>query len=437
MIKYWYSLRFRFLISAGVLLVLVLCVALWAYQNIHQLRHTITENLQIHRVLNETTRKIRLNLLDSAIHIEAYLLDPAVKSHRNKTFDSIGEARALSGGMRQEAARILGEEHKKIDSLEEDLDQLTEQARHLFDVRDDANQQFPSLAVGNNVMQPNRDALNNALALAFNEMHEEGRLEDSPMIYRQLVEIRHLWSQLLSNFRLYLANRVGSFNEEALPVQEAAVDTMYAELQQRIIAMEDLAARGRLGFQTSVAVNDMLRSVQNWYQGFEQVKKIHNADGWRVDSKIMRDDIVPLLDAMSSRLMDIETRIGQATAQDVERLAQATQRQASILLWGTAGVLLLMVAIFWSINHLVFRPLAMVVKALRAEASGVGTVLLPAARSQETAALVESFNDMARQVRKRQSDLEHQALHDALTGLPNRTLLQERINHDIQVGRQE
>jgi len=92
-----------------------------------------------------------------------------------------------------------------------------------------------------------------------------------------------------------------------------------------------------------------------------------------------------------------------------------------------------MVLVFWSINRMVFRPLAMVVKALKAEASGMETVLLPEARSQETAALVESFNYMAKQVHKRQSDLEYQALHDALTGWPNRTLLQDRLTHDIQM----
>jgi len=435
--KYWYSLRFRFLFGAGVLLILVLSGALWAYQNIQQLRHTITENLQIQRTLNETTRQIRLHLFDASIHIEAYLLDPSIKRHREKTFQAIEAAKSLTNRMHQQPDRILGGEITKIDLLEQELDQLTEKSRHLFTVRDDANQQYPSLAVGNTFMQPNRDAINNALALAFNEMHDEARPANSSTVYRQLVEIRHLWSQLLSNFRLYLANRVGSFNEDALPIQEAAVDTMYGELRQRILTLKQLDEQAQLGFQTSIAVNDVLSGLDSWYQGFLKVKQIHNADGWRVDSKIMKEDIVPLLDTLSSRLMDIETRIGQSTAEDVGRLTEATQRQTSILMWGMASILVLMVLVFWSINHLVFRPLAIVVKALKAEATGVDTVLLPEAHSQETEALIESFNDMAKQVRKRQSDLEYQALHDALTGLPNRTLLQERIDHDILVASQE
>jgi diguanylate cyclase (GGDEF)-like protein len=136
-------------------------------------------------------------------------------------------------------------------------------------------------------------------------------------------------------------------------------------------------------------------------------------------------------------LFDIENRINQATAEDVDTLTSATRRQTTILLWGTAGLLLLMLVIFWSTNRLVFKPLAMVVKALKAEASGIESVLLPEVHSQETAALVDSFTDMAKQVRKRQEDLEYQALHDALTGLPNRTLLQERITHDIHMARRD
>ena len=435
--QYWYSLRFRFLVGAGVILILVLGGALWAYQNIQELRHTIAENLQIQRYLNNTARKIRVHLLDSSIHIEAYLLDPSAKLHRDRTFSSIEASSLLTRKMGEQSRNILGEQHHQIDLLEQDLVQLTEKAAHVFEVRDDANQQFPSLATGNDYMQPNRNNLNNALALAFTEMHEEGRLVSSPSIYRQLAEIRHLWTQLLSNFRLYLANRVGSFNEQALPVQEKAIHTMYAELKQQILGLQEVDEEGKLGFQTSIALNDIHDSLEGWYQGYLEVEKIHHSEEWRIDSKIMKDEIVPLLDTMSNRLTDIENRIGEATAEDVGLLTQATQRQTVALFWVTGGILLLMLIVFWSINHLVFRPLELVVKALKAEASGMEMVLLPESHSRETAALVESFNDMAKQVRKRQSDLEHQALHDSLTGLPNRTLLQERIEYDIQMAERD
>lgn len=435
--KYWYSLRFRFIAGSVVLLVLVLTGAIWAYQNIQQLRQTITDNLQVQRSLNENIRKIRQHLLDSSIHIEAYLLDPAIKGHRQRTFQSIEKSRLLIREIRLQPSSMLEGYEQNIDLLEQDIELLTEKTRHLFEVRDDADRQFPSLAVGNDVMQPNRNNLNNALVVAFNELREENTENQVGEVYRRFVEIRHLWSQLLSNFRLYLANRVGSFNENALNIQETAIDTMYGELRGRIIAVRGLDEKGVLGFQSSIAINDILTSLDNWYKGFIQVKAIHNSDGWRVDSKIMKQSIVPLLDSMSTRLTELENRMAGVTSRDVRRLAHATQRQTNVLMWGTGGILILMLLVFWSITRLVFRPLAIVVKALKAEASGMDTVLLPEARSQETAALVDSFNDMAKQVRKRQSDLEYQALHDALTGLPNRALLQERISHDILMARQD
>jgi len=60
---------------------------------------------------------------------------------------------------------------------------------------------------------------------------------------------------------------------------------------------------------------------------------------------------------------------------------------------------------------------------------------MPASRTLETRDLVEAFGEMHHLVNLRQAELEHRALHDALTSLPNRTLLFERIEHDIQLAR--
>jgi diguanylate cyclase (GGDEF)-like protein len=92
-------------------------------------------------------------------------------------------------------------------------------------------------------------------------------------------------------------------------------------------------------------------------------------------------------------------------------------------------------AVVLSIERLVFRPMSEVSTALQAVAFSKESVALPIPRAQETKALVNAFTEMNRQVQARQEDLRYQALHDTLTGLPNRALLQDRIEQGMRDAR--
>lgn len=69
---------------------------------------------------------------------------------------------------------------------------------------------------------------------------------------------------------------------------------------------------------------------------------------------------------------------------------------------------------------------------------------VPEAGSEEVAELVEGFNAMLTELRRRdrakkdaESRLQHMALMDDLTGLPNRRLLTDRLSHSLAKGRRE
>lgn len=48
-------------------------------------------------------------------------------------------------------------------------------------------------------------------------------------------------TQMVSNFRMYLANRMGSFAEQSLHTQEQDVDLLYVELGNQIAGVARIA----------------------------------------------------------------------------------------------------------------------------------------------------------------------------------------------------
>ena len=435
--KYWHSLRFRYTVSVVLLIVLIFSGAYFAYYIIHKARTESSAQLKMHQQLSDDARQIRISVLDSYTYLDAYLLEPSHTEYKQHALNSIDTAVSLSQRMEAGLSEIVSKDILSVDELGFLLSELKVQAKKLFLSREDTYRQYPAMAVGNDVMQPNRNALNNAVAVAFNELRQDKIDKNKPEIFQEFIHARHLWTQMLSNFRLYLANRVGSFNVDSLPVQEKAIETMYQVLVEQLQKLASFDEMGELGFESAAAVEDMMNASSGWFEGFTKVKAIHNADGWRIDSKIMKEDIVPLINNMSNLLLRIEEQINKATQGDMDTLVTAARKQTNILIWGAGAVLIFLFIIYVSTDRLVFKPIAGVVRALKAEAIGKDGVMLPIVRSRETIALVDAFNEMAKRVHQRQSDLEHQALHDALTALPNRTLLQDRMSFHIQTARRE
>jgi diguanylate cyclase (GGDEF)-like protein len=86
----------------------------------------------------------------------------------------------------------------------------------------------------------------------------------------------------------------------------------------------------------------------------------------------------------------------------------------------------------------VTRPINAINQAARALAQGEADGLLPLGRSDEIGDLARTFHRMREQISRQvvtlqdhREELEHLAQHDPLTGLPNRRMLQERLDQSI------
>ncbi|WP_227254263.1 diguanylate cyclase domain-containing protein, partial [Xanthomonas vasicola] len=101
-----------------------------------------------------------------------------------------------------------------------------------------------------------------------------------------------------------------------------------------------------------------------------------------------------------------------------------------LLLAGLATVAALVVAIFLARG--VSKPVAQLVQAARRIQRGDYQTAVQVPPGRELAELADSFGRMQHQIASREQRILHQARHDALTGLPNRIWLLERLKEVVE-----
>ncbi|WP_238544079.1 GGDEF domain-containing protein [Acidovorax sp. KKS102] len=100
------------------------------------------------------------------------------------------------------------------------------------------------------------------------------------------------------------------------------------------------------------------------------------------------------------------------------------------------------VALAAGVSLLVTQPLQAMVKAAQAFSRGEAHGALPVHRGDEVGELARSFQDMEQQISRQLAELNlsrdamaHLAHHDALTGLPNRRMFEQRLAQVLELSR--
>ncbi len=431
------SLKTRFLWIAAIVLSLVIIATMFGVMSLSQLQQEVSGSLSSRRELLNITNKIRQELLEAYRGLDTFLMDPGREDARDRSIESIQDASLLADTiLEHQWTRASGQVTNTID-LKSRLEEIRHHILLVFVVRTETTQQYPAMAVGNQVMNPARDQVDNAFLIIFAELSNDNTIVHQPGLYVEFVETRRLWMQMLSNFRNYLANRVGSFDEKALDTQEKSVATLFDELNGKLKALQKYKQHDKLGFESTAALAELEQGIQKWYQGFVTARDIHHSGEWRIDAKMVQQDIIPTLDSINQSLVSIESVIEQKVDDEVQAFSSLASKHM-YLLWMIATVFVLFVAIIlWSGHQLLFKPLRKIASALHDESMGKKGMELPLPKIAETRELVEAFSEMQFQVHQRQAELEYRALHDGLTALPNRVLLMDHIQHDIALSKRD
>jgi diguanylate cyclase (GGDEF)-like protein len=140
--------------------------------------------------------------------------------------------------------------------------------------------------------------------------------------------------------------------------------------------------------------------------------------------------------AYLSRTEYLDQRNGAAAFVVLHKSAEAAlapYKSLRLQLFGLSGLVLALCAAFAvALANGVTRPINQLAVAARRIEGGVYSELVDLPREDEIGALARTLNSMQKGIADREAQIVYQAHHDALTGLPNRGVVPERLVRALQ-----
>ena len=300
----------------------------------------------------------------------------------------------------------------------------------LLELRNDSQWIYPVLTIMNRDMLGANIQFTSSVELIIHTMKDENDLSsDEFHLLNKLYSIRDTWRIMVLNFRAVLL-RFAGLNKVDRIEQETNIAITLKQLSNDLSALQKTSDKAGYDLDVEEALNEMAQSRDDWSFHFKRFQTLRQSAIWRNDIYFTKTNIRPAYERIINILEKLDNSIATWATRNtvsIEDTAYKINIELTALSVLTIGFV---IAIYFMLNRLVLGPIARISDSLGKESHGEEFVL-PQRGSKEVYNLVSAYNRMRELIQQRQGALEHQALHDSLTGLPNRALLQDRLKHTI------
>jgi diguanylate cyclase (GGDEF)-like protein len=424
------SLRSRYLMLAALVCVMLTSGAIIANWYARDVSRHNSAALALRNEVTTRIDTIRSRVWQADNALSATLISPR-SEHEYDIITNLDQAEQALAVLAANPGIASAGLSKQVQLLSEALPLLTEKVRFLMIQRQDPNWTYPLLPyINQKLLEPN-DSFETAASRALQEIAEADGRPYASSLYGEFDQVRDLWRRKILNFRAVVIRFAGLNQHDNIPQEQNIID-LHQEISNRLARLQSKKAAGQLDIESELALEQMQAASQRWQENWADARTLRSTTIWRADIHYMETEVRRYQQQVFNALAAIEAHVSAWSAKNVTHLQQAAN-QISNVLWGLAGVALaFVILVYVMFDRSVLRPIASIAETL-SDQSDDSIVSLEDRSSREIHQLTTAFDGMRNQIHQRQKALEHQTLHDALTGLPNRVLLQDRLQQAIQI----
>lgn len=421
-----YSLRQRYLFVSSIIVLLIFALAWMAQVYVTQSSQQYRHNIELRHQATQYIRQLRHEVQHIEKALDAFMWAPTA-DQREEVHHTIDRSlhyfellRLHEWLAKQQIEQELGDFVLDLKSLHITLERVMEMRQK------NPTGQAPLTGLTSNLEQADRQ---------FNQARSELQ-QRTPALSPYLLSLPVVWQQLYAESKRYLGNKEGGVPSEEYATQQQKIEALQQQLGN---VLEQLATRPEIANDSErLQLLEQMRATANlWYLNYDLVKNSIDNTTWRSDIPYLKHTVEPPFEHIWGYLDKLDTHIDQLSKDEALGLGDVASIVAkAVWLLSIFGLLVITVAYLY-FQKTVLWPIATVATALKGEASGNEAMPLPEVHNRETRHLIDAFDEMRQQVHDRQQALEHIAMHDSLTTLPNRYHLMGRLQSLCESSEQE
>ena len=286
------------------------------------------------------------------------------------------------------------------EELETDLKKLEPIVAEIQKIQADRSLKFPAFDYVNNNMLPIAQQIQQILNSMVNS--EMGELSDERQILLdEIIALQKNWLNVTSSLRGYIG-----FRSDAMA---QATDNYLDRFEELLSSIPKTAESSEveLTIEEEVGIEELQDLYQEYRENYMVTKGIHGGDKWRMDAWLMKNQVMPVYEALDKKLSTISEQATQQMTEVSEGVMQSSLNSIIILLIvSTFGQVMGMI-VSRKVTVAVSDPIKDISAAMEDIAKGDGdlTRRLPVNSKDEIGQLAEQFNLFVAKIHKMLSEV--------------------------------